>query len=109
MILISIKACKKISYHYICSNLNITPFTNNKVDIENFLINKIDHYNNFQDDNLGLLKMHSYQLDLLFRVIYSNLNDLKNDLELEDIKNYLVLLDWYIDDYNTNKLVGCYK
>ncbi|MBU4620917.1 MULTISPECIES: HNH endonuclease [Bacillus] len=108
-ILASTKANNKLNYHYLCSTLNITPFTNNKVDIENFLINKIDYYNNLIENELGLLKIYSYQLDLLFRVLSSNLKELKIDLELEDIREYLESIDWYINDYNTNKLVKCYK
>ncbi|MEH7695650.1 hypothetical protein, partial [Bacillus pumilus] len=71
--------------------------------------NKIDYYNNLIENELGLLKIYSYQLDLLFRVLYSNLKELKIDLELEDIREYLESIDWYINDYNTNKLVKCYK
>lgn len=108
-ILNSINACKKLEYHYICSKLDIAPFTNNKVDIQNFLKSKIEYYNNIIDNDLGLVKIYSYQLDLLFRVLYSNLKDLKKDLEIEDIKNYLVLIDWFINDFNTAKLVECYK
>ncbi|MEH7735698.1 hypothetical protein, partial [Bacillus pumilus] len=65
--------------------------------------------NNLIENELGLLKIYSYQLDLLFRVLYSNLKELKIDLELEDIREYLESIDWYINDYNTNKLVKCYK
>ncbi|MED3054936.1 HNH endonuclease [Bacillus thuringiensis] len=108
-ILKSVNACEKPEYHYICSKLDISPFTHNKVDIQKFLENKIKHYNNLMDNDLGLIKIYSNQLDLLFRVLHSNLKDLKNDLELEDIQNYLVLIDWYINDYNTGKLVEYYK
>ncbi|MFJ7362862.1 HNH endonuclease [Peribacillus frigoritolerans] len=108
-ILNSINACKKPEYHYICSKLDIAPFTNNKVDIQNFLKSKIEYYNNLMDNNLGLIKIYSYQLDLLFRVLYSNLKNFKSNLEIEDIKNYLVLIDSYINDYNTAKLIECYK
>ncbi|WP_309344640.1 hypothetical protein, partial [Bacillus altitudinis] len=69
----------------------------------------IDYYNNLIENELGLLKIYSYQLDLLFRVLSSNLKELKIDLELEDIREYLESIDWYINDYNTNKLVKCYK
>lgn len=108
-ILNSINACKKTEYHFICSTLGIAPFTNNKADIQNFLESKIEYYNNLTVNDLGLIKIYSYQLDLLFRVLYSNLADLKNDLDIEDIQNYLILIDWFINDFNMAKLIECYK
>ncbi|MFJ7915431.1 MULTISPECIES: HNH endonuclease [unclassified Lysinibacillus] len=103
-IIISLKAYKSPDYHYICSKLNIGTFTNIKMDIENFLQNKIDSLN-----DLDLLKIYSSNIDNLLRVLYSNLCDMQNTLNFKDIKNYLLLIDWYIEDYNDKKLVECYK
>ncbi|MGK4118239.1 HNH endonuclease signature motif containing protein [Lysinibacillus capsici] len=102
-IIISLKACKSPDYHYICSNLNIDTITNRK-EIECFLQNKIDDLN-----DSDFLKIYSFNIDNLFRILYSNLCDMKNALNFKDIKNYLLLIEWYIEDYNTKKLVEYYK
>jgi len=103
-ILKSFKKCKSPDYHYICSKLDIDSMTSNPKNIINYLENKIIQYDGFE-----IIKLYSSQIDLLFRVLHSNLTDMMDKLEIDDIRDYLELIDWYIKEFNTEKLIESYK
>ncbi|MDI4649608.1 HNH endonuclease [Cohnella hashimotonis] len=107
-ILKSINSCKKPQYHYICSKLGIDQ-TESKEDIRSFINHKIEHYTHLSGNSEGLVKIYSHQIDDLFRVLYANLQDMEFELDIREIKDYLVLMDWFIQDFNTTRLVECYK
>lgn len=108
LIIKSLYNCNNPDYHYICLNLNIEKCTS-KHEIEKNLKNEISKFTTNNVNEQILEKIYSYKLDLYFRVIYSNLTYSNGDLDNEELQDYLILMDWFINHYNTIKLVECYK
>lgn len=102
-ILKSLNKCKNSDYHYICSKLEIDSISKQE-DLINYLENKIIQYDGFE-----LIKLYSPQIDYLFRVLHSNLTDIKDKLEINEIRDYVELISWYIKEFNTEKLIESYK
>ncbi|WP_162880654.1 HNH endonuclease [Paraliobacillus sediminis] len=102
-ILLSLKECDHPDYHYICSKLGLTK-TTKKEEIKEAILEEIS--------SLSLndtLKISGNKLDILLRVLYSNLKCMSSKLQIDEIKSYLIFIEPFIKDYNRFKVVECYS
>lgn len=103
LILLSLKECDHPDYHYICSKLDLTK-TTKKEEIKEAILEEIN--------TLSLndtLKISGNKLDILLRVLYSNLKCMSSKLHIDEIKRYLNFIKPFIKDYNRFKVVECYS
>lgn len=102
-VLLSLKECDHIDYQYICSKLELNK-TTNKEKITEAIRSEL---NNLHLDDL--LKISGYKLDILFRVLYSNLNSMSQNLQYDEIKSYVKFIEPFIKDFNRFKIVESYS
>ncbi|MDN7242858.1 HNH endonuclease signature motif containing protein [Planococcus sp. N028] len=102
-ILLSLKESDHIDYHYICSKLGIAK-TSNKEKIVEAIRNEIENLSS--DDTL---KMSGYKLDIIFRILYSNINSMSHTLQYDEIKIYLKYIEPFIKDFNRFKIAEIYS